>query len=288
MLLRIKSKIRRHLNNKLVMHRPASYPFLSGDSYRSIANFVFDQFLDFNPTEVKRGDTVFVRNNLLEEYFLAVHPQITEPYVLISGNEDSSVSEKFMGCIDGKILHWYAQNLNFVHPQTTLLPIGLQNFQTKYPDNFVQVFKLGRPTDFSLKKPRVMYGFSVDPHNPDRVNLHSMLPGVKVADKVELSRLDYYESLTKYQYVIAPHGAGLDCHRNWESLYLRTIPIMRRDTFSLLFALSGFPVLIIDSWDDLLNLDEEGLDDYYQKNVGLFNNPKLLLPYWYDAFNNHK
>ena len=67
MLFKIKTRIRRFFSKLFQMHRPASFPYLSGDGFRAMANFVYDQFLDFDPNKVMYGDIIFVRTNYLKE-----------------------------------------------------------------------------------------------------------------------------------------------------------------------------------------------------------------------------
>ena len=52
---------------------------------------------------------------------------------------------------------------------------------------------------------------------------------------------------------ISPNGNGIDCHKTWESLYLKTIPIVTKSINSLQY--SDLPILIIDNWDSLDGLD---------------------------------
>jgi hypothetical protein len=48
-----------------------------------------------------------------------------------------------------------------------------------------------------------------------------------------------------YAFEICPRGNGLDCHRTWEALLLRSIPIVRTSTLDPLY--EGFPVVIIST-----------------------------------------
>ena len=52
--------IDRHPN----IFRPSSKPYLSGDSLRKYANFIFDETQSFNPNDVKENDIIFVKTDL--------------------------------------------------------------------------------------------------------------------------------------------------------------------------------------------------------------------------------
>ena len=66
---------------------------------------------------------------------------------------------------------------------------------------------------------------------------------------------EHLENLAGSHFCISPNGNGLDCHRHWESLYLKTIPIVTRSTFVELLAEKGLPLLIIDDWPKFKSLD---------------------------------
>ena len=50
--------------------------------------------------------------------------------------------------------------------------------------------------------------------------------------------------------MISPIGNAIDCHRSWEILYLKRVPVMKRHAyFEKLF--KGFPVLFVDNYDEI-------------------------------------
>lgn len=63
----------------------------------------------------------------------------------------------------------------------------------------------------------------------------------------------YAEFLTEmmdHSFMACPEGHGMDCHRNWELLYLRRVPVML-DTPYFRRLMDGYPVLFIDKWEDI-------------------------------------
>jgi hypothetical protein len=63
--------------------------------------------------------------------------------------------------------------------------------------------------------------------------------------------------LSEYAFCICPEGHGVDTHRFWECMYLRVVPIMLRTPFSMILEYNHYPVVLLDSWEDL---DESTLD----------------------------
>lgn len=282
-LFKIKTKLRRFFNDYFGFNRPASYPFISGDGFRSISNFILDQFTSFNPTDINYGDIIFVRTDFLNYFFNQVHPKIKNPYVLVSHNEDSSANDMFEKFIDDKILHWYAQNLTFKNNKVTVLPIGVQNFTTGPEENFINLYFKIPQTD-PEKKTKILFGFNLHPKIPERAEALEALSKSDISEKIEKKRFEYYENLTQYKFIASPTGGGIDCHRTWEALYFKVIPILIRSSFSEQIYDLGFPILIIERWSDILSLTKEDLDSFYEKESPKFHNERLYLDYWYNSF----
>jgi hypothetical protein len=70
--------------------------------------------------------------------------------------------------------------------------------------------------------------------------------------------------MRKTLFVPSPAGNGLDCHRTWEALYLGCIPVALRSEYC---GDNSWPVMIVDSWDELLSLNLNQLQELYKNNV---------------------
>jgi hypothetical protein len=72
---------------------------------------------------------------------------------------------------------------------------------------------------------------------------------------------NYLINLKKHKFVVSPPGNGIDCHRNWEAIYLGCIPIVNNDYF-IRNIYKDLPVLIIE---DYSILTEDYLNSMYEK-----------------------
>ena len=54
-----------------------------------------------------------------------------------------------------------------------------------------------------------------------------------------------WEEQSQYQFILSPHGAGIDCFRTWEALVLGCIPIVKKSHISELF--QDLPVIAVES-----------------------------------------
>jgi hypothetical protein len=71
--------------------------------------------------------------------------------------------------------------------------------------------------------------------------------------------------LSQYKFCICPEGNGVDTHRLWEALYLKTVPIIINSEFTNILQKHNVPLVILNSWDDLdetkLNYDNFNFND---------------------------
>jgi hypothetical protein len=52
-------------------------------------------------------------------------------------------------------------------------------------------------------------------------------------------------------YLTDPEGNGIDCHRFWEALYLKCVPIVLNSPFIDILNNMGIPMLILNDWYEL-------------------------------------
>jgi hypothetical protein len=60
-------------------------------------------------------------------------------------------------------------------------------------------------------------------------------------------RCEFLRAIRNHKFVACPRGNGVDTHRMWETLYMGSIPIVRR--CESVAQWEDLPVCYIDSWD---------------------------------------
>ena len=111
-------------------NRPSSAPYLSGDTFRSYCDYIFDETgCNFHPRNIRDGDTIFVKGDYLDTFFKDMHPKILKRYILVSHNVDSDIPGAFSSFLDDpKLIGWFGQNvIRCQHPKIHPIPIGLAN-----------------------------------------------------------------------------------------------------------------------------------------------------------------
>ncbi len=258
--------------------RPSSYPYISGDSFRALADFVHDETGTFNPKNVNRGDIVFVGNNFMKEYFLTVHKSIENPYILIQHNGDNVVDEEMASLIDEKIIRFYAQNTTVNHSKIIPLPLGATN---KY------WYAGGMPWTYTRKPkknklPRILFSFTIYTNPQERKPALAYFLTHPCMDKPEkfLPANAHTKLLNNYSFVISPPGNGPETHRTWEGLYMKTIPITKPFVGINYFKNLGLPIWILDDWTELELFSEKELQTKYTNMMEKANFSALYMDYW--------
>lgn len=91
---------------------------------------------------------------------------------------------------------------------------------------------------------------------------------------------EYLQEIIDHRFCVCPRGNGVDTHRLWESLYCRTIPVVRREPAHRNFA--DLPIAFVDSWDEVT---EDFLHNEYDRICSHdWNYSKLRASWWGKQF----
>jgi predicted O-methyltransferase YrrM len=254
---------------------------------------VFDEN-DYN--NIKSGDAVFVITSVLDKFSEVILPKLGDKTIkLVTGAcvkgvpyEISNIhSKNYIELFNGCISHWFTQNFDGTD-ECIPIPLGidyhtLQIGNCEWGSQTTAISQEKTLTDirnnsmnFTERKIRTLSTFHFllfERHNRDRHMAMEVLNEVKFNDIIrnKIPREKLWKLMSKYKFIISPHGNGLDCHRTYESILLGCIPIVKSSTLDTLY--KDMPVLILSDWSELT---EEKIINYIYH--GLFE--KLKLNYW--------
>ena len=116
--------------------RNSSYPYISGDTFRAMADFVFDETKREDLQKVQYGDIVFVKADMFAAFFPSAFDSIRNPFVLVTHNSDFAAPAQHQSYLSNeKILHWFASNPSVRNVQKlSPIPIGLANTRWHHGD----------------------------------------------------------------------------------------------------------------------------------------------------------
>lgn len=267
-------------NNK----RPSSYPIISGDSFRALADHIHDETGTFDPAHVKKGDIVFVNNPLTKPYLETIHPKIQYPYILIEHNGDNNIDKSVTDMLDDKIYRFYAQDVVEKHEKIIPIPISIENLHI-YINGIPRVLYNIRSRikkNPPVRKNRAFFFFSISTNPKERGPLREMLlkhPCMDTAEGMIPPRL-HLNVLSGYKFVISPPGNAIESCRTWEALYVNTIPIVKDFEAMKYFASIGLPMWVVHDWNELNEYDEEKLAKKYDELMANANLEPLFMDYW--------
>jgi hypothetical protein len=256
-----------------------------------------DKFLQF--VETKRKELLplcYVKNDYYRTNTPFVwrgkpHPQPLTRFV-VSGHSDLSIGEQVFDRNKNDIEIWFTTNKSHRHHNLHSIPIGITN-----DCNDSHLHKIYGNTDVMVQvanhrsnrdtNPKLLYmNFNIETH-ADRRTVYNMFvdkPFVTVG-QIENSmkgRETFLRQLRDHKFCICPRGNGIDTHRLWESLYMGTIPIVKREIAYEQF--SDLPILFVDDYNEIT---EEYLNDQYRTMMGKYwNMEKLGMTYWKNKISN--
>ena len=234
------------------------------------------------------GHVVFVYTDLLPQFLTSILPHRTKPFVLVTHNSDDSILESHKTSILNHplLLHMYSQNTHIRHPKLTALPIGIANAHWPHGsvENFQTMIRNARP--FSQKKSRVYANVNKNTNLNHRSQVMNSVQRYPFVDMVPPNKghAAYLAELSSYKWVVSPKGNGVDCHRLWECLYARCVPLLDDTENAREFKEMGFPVILVKDWNAL------SLDFLEKETLGLnveSYSSKLSLGYWGASFRSH-
>ena len=247
-------------------------------------------------TQESHIPTIYIQTIWLSYFSKSVLPKITQPFVLVSGDNDLPVDSHNLGEELEKILNypylvkWFAQNKDVEHPKLSTLPIGinLYNLWTdplQWGGGFIlpamQELQLKTISEnapqFSARKPEIFCNWHFSLDRGDRRHCFEIIDKSVCHFQSAPTPVDQTWALqSQYQFVLSPHGAGLDCFRTWEALILGCIPIVKKARMNEVF--KDLPVIEVKDWGQLNAEFLASAKSALEEKV--FNLEKLTMRYW--------
>lgn len=273
---------------KITKQYPSSYPYLSGDSFRSLCTKTWDAetpHCHFQIKDIQNAELLYIATNHIREFFELFKNQSSNSFILISGNDDTNINDSFINLLPSSLYHWFAQNTLVKHEKITPIPIGLENRRLHWHGNIGDFTKLRKKT-LLPENSYILYGFSVGNNKKERE------PALRVLENLDcaypsgyLNSYYYRRYVRQFGLVASPPGNGEDCHRTWEALYLGVAPIVKKSILTDYFASLDLPLVQIEDWEELYHMDELLRLQYAQKARYAVNHPALFMDYWIDKIN---
>ncbi len=231
--------------------------------------------------EVKPEDKEYVnslmeKSNLLE---LCSHFS-TMNFIIFTNLEDTPIDEYVFGYIPDNVLCISAINAEAYGGKVIPAPYGLQRRMTPDDnriDNIERIMEDIPPTT------NLLYISHADSTHEERLGIKEMFADKEWASvhKEKVDHPTFMRNICEHKFMICPRGNAIDCHRNWEVLYMRRVPVMKRyKCLEVLY--KDYPVLWVDKYADIT-------EELLIKNNHLFEEAQemditpLTLPTFFDS-----
>lgn len=226
---------------------------------------------------------VFYCNTYEVDNFFKNPPK--KEFVLVSHNADEIITyngrprDANVNLIPRNLVKWFGQNVNVIHPKIESLPIGLEN--SMYFVEIKKLDKIKNKLNNEKKIKNLVYmNHTIANYVQDRLEPYKLFTNKSWCKSVMGTNGynfdEYLDDIYNHEFVISPRGNGIDTHRLWESLYLGTIPIEKRNLNNRFY--DDLPICFVDNWSDI---NEEFLNkELIRIKNKKWNLDKLNFWYW--------
>ncbi len=240
--------------------------YIRGEKFRTIGN----------------GRVFYRATHEVNEFFMSP-PDFD--FVLVSHNSDGKIVDydqqycANINYIPKNLIKWFGQNVCIKHEKIESIPIGLENSEW-----FVHEQKLDNIIHYSnlnLSYKNLLYiNFNVETNPPQRYEPYNIFNDKKwVTIKRGSNGIDfknYIEDVKTHKFVLCPEGNGTDTHRTWETLYVGSIPVEKRNINNSFY--KDLPICFVDSWTEI---NEDFLNSEFDRiKSKKWNLEKLDFEFW--------
>ncbi len=241
------------LKNRRTLPDSCDFAIQCEDGQESLGPALVDAMID-RLDEMPPGAPVFVRSTLLAAFFTRAFPLIRQPFVLVTGGCDTGSPGPWRHALeDPRLIRWFAEDsdLTTPHPKFEPMPLGISDPNLPIGNQEIML-RLHARMPAVEDKPLVAHAnFHLTLSHPSRREAYAAIrdiEGVVFQPRRVAPELLWIRH-AGHAFVISPRGNGMDCHRTWEALLLRSIPIVKRSALDELH--SGFPIAIVDDWREI-------------------------------------
>ena len=185
-------------------------------------------------------------------------------FIIFTNLEDTPTDEDIFDAIPKNVLCISAVNAIEHGGKVIPAPYGVQRRMSRL-DTRIEQLKNAMGKD--LDPPLQFYINHNDNSHPERVGLKDLFRNWATVEDQRVDYTNFLLNLARHKFVLSPRGNAIDCHRHWEVLYMRRVPVMKRHPY-LEELFKDYPVLFVDKYSDItkdLLLENEHLFQQAQK-----------------------
>ena len=235
------------------------------------------QIESVKPEDERYVNALMARSDLLD--LCGNFPQMK--FIIFTNLEDTPIDDFIIDRIPENVVCISAVNAITHDDKVIPAPYGVQRRMTPDDDRIEQ---LTGWMEFDNKDnpDKLLYVSHNESSNARRLGIKNLFYDKDWAEVNEqrVSYNTFLSNLSNSKFMICPIGNAIDCHRNWEVLYMRRVPVMVRDPY-LEKLYEDYPVLFVDNYKDVTKELLIKNDNLFQK-AQTMNLSGLTLPTFFD------
>jgi len=215
------------------------------------------------------------------------NPPIKNLKIIISGHSDYHITDELFDYYNPN--YWFS--VNKLSNKVFSIPIGITNYcddsdiHKIYGNLDIMIEIMNEP---KIKKNLVFMNFNISTYPIERQHIYNLFCDKEWISKTEIintleGRKNFLREIHNHVFVLCPRGNGIDTHRLWETLYMGSIPIIKKN-----IAYEDFydlPICLVNEWEEI---DEEFLLKEQDRILNSdLNIEKLFMNYWINKINKY-
>lgn len=255
-------------------------------------------FIQLNKfSELHSNKIIFCKTDYIFQDFDTIQ-NINSDVILITGNSDYPITEKYFDKIPKNIKKWYAQNALYFSDILEPIPLGIENKLPSirqghgigYFDRVQLKEKLLSKKKDILPNKLIYSNFDIKTNLNHRNECKNISQRHNFIDWEEnnLTLEVYFNKIMEYEMILCPAGNGVDTHRLWEVLYSNRIPVtIKIGDYKIYELYKHFPIIVLETTEDLKNKEllENKLSEVKNKK---FDIEMLYFNYWEKEILNYR
>ncbi len=240
--------------------------FIQGQKFKEVADFIYapsrkdaknnwdigdyDNLQNTFYIDKLQSRNIIYTHTIYAEELLSVIRGIDRNFVLVTHNADLPVDKRFS--VPDNVIKWFSQNVNVFHDKIECLPIGLEN------DMWNMGMKVSKMSNKLMTQPSyknlVYLNHNVSTNPTQREKPYRTLGGKSWVTAVRGGNWHdydaYIDNIYSHKFVVCPEGNGIDTHRLWEVLYLKSIPIVTNNINNSFYQ-GKLPMVFVEDWESI-------------------------------------
>lgn len=215
--------------------------------------------------EVKEEDKPIVNSMMETSNLLKLCANFPDmKFIIFTNLEDTPIDKYIFESIPDNVIRICAVNAVSHGGKVIAAPYGIQRRMTP-ADNRIEILKEQMKVSVSDAHKLLHVSINEDSHS-ERKGLRDRFKNYSWA-VVDTGRVDYstfLERMRSCKFVLCPRGNAIDCHRNWEVIYMRRVPVMKRTPY-LEHLFKDYPVLFVNNYSEITEKFLLENDNLYQQ-----------------------